>query len=302
MEFENIIYEKNEAERIATVTLNRPEKLNALSQGLRNELDMVIDDLETDNDTRVLIIKGAGRAFSAGYDMGGPRRAPATAEAATPPPEVPLYDAGARGMDQTRLPSSGASWMRRNFYLSAERWLRLFNVRQCTIAQVHGYCLAGGMEFIGVCDIVFAAENAQLGQPQARAMGHLHTFALWPIHIGMRKTKEWMFTGDAMSGTEAERIGLINRAVPLDRLEEEVLKYARQVAKVSLDYIYAHKDITNRWFQAMGMYAGMRSAGDMDATLLASPTSQEFGRRIRDEGLRAALEWRDGPFREQDQA
>lgn len=299
MEFENIIYEKNEAERIATVTLNRPEKLNALSQGLRNELDMVIDDLETDNNTRVVIFKGAGRAFSAGYDIGGPRRAPA-APGTPATPEAPLYDAGARGMDQTRLPNTGASWSRRNFYLSAERWMRLFNVRQCTIAQVHGYCAAGGVEFIGVCDIVFAAEDAQIGQPQARAMGHLHTFALWPIHIGMRKTKEWMFTGDFMSGTEAERIGLVNRAIPLDKLEEEVLKYARQVAKVSLDYIYAHKDITNRWFQAMGMYAGMRSASDMDATLLASPTSQEFGRRIRDDGLKAALEWRDGPFREQD--
>lgn len=203
-------------------------------------------------------------------------------------------------MDQTRLPNTGASWSRRNFYLSAERWMRLFNVRQCTIAQVHGHCAAGGVEFIGVCDIVFAAEDAQIGQPQARAMGHLHTFALWPIHIGMRKTKEWMFTGDFMSGIEAERMGLVNRAIPIDQLEEEVLKYARQVAKVSLDYIYAHKDITNRWFQAMGMYAGMRSAGDMDATLLSSPTSQEFGRRIRDDGLKAALEWRDGPFREQD--
>ncbi len=288
MEFENIIYEKNEEERIATVTLNRPEKLNSLNQKLRDELDMVIDDLETDDDTRVVIFKGAGRAFSAGYDMGGAQRAPG----------APLYDVGGRGMDQARLPSTGASWMRRMFHLSGERWLRLFNIRQCTIAQVHGYCLSGGVDFIGVCDIVFAAEDAQIGQPQARAMGHLHTFALWPIHIGMRKTKEWLFTGNSMSGTEAERIGLVNTAVPLDRLEEEVLKYARQVAKVSLDWIYAHKDITNRWFQAMGMYAGIRSANDMDATLVHSPISQEFGRRIQEEGLKAALEWRDGPFRQ----
>jgi enoyl-CoA hydratase len=290
MEFENIIYEKNEAERIATVILNRPDRLNSLSQELRDELDVVMDDLETDDNTRVVIFKGAGRAFSAGYDMGGTLRAP----------EAPLYDAGDRGMDQARLPSTGASWMRRMFHLSAERWLRLFNLRQCTIAQVHGYCLAGGVDFIGVCDIVFAAEDAQIGQPQARAMGHLHTFALWPIHIGMRKTKEWLFTGNSMSGTEAERIGLVNRAVPVDRLEEEVLKYARQVAKVSLDFIYAHKDITNRWFQAMGMYAGIRSANDMDATLMHSPISREFVRRIMEEGLKAALEWRDGPFRQED--
>ena len=203
-------------------------------------------------------------------------------------------------MDKTRLPSTGASWLRRQYQLSGERWLRLFNLRQCTIAQVHGYCLSGGADFIGVCDIAFAAEDAQIGQPQARALGHLHTFALWPIHIGMRKTKEWMFTGNNMSGTEAERIGLINRAVPLDRLEEEVLKYARQVAKVSLDWIYAHKDITNRWFQAMGMYAGIRSGNDMDAILVNRPIAQEFGRRIREEGLKAALEWRDGPFRREE--
>jgi enoyl-CoA hydratase len=116
----------------------------------------------------------------------------------------------------------------------------------------------------------------------------------------MRKTKEWLFTGNSMSGTEAERIGLVNRAVPVDRLEEEVLKYARQVAKVSLDWIYAHKDITNRWFQAMGMYAGIRSANDMDSILVHSPITQEFGRRIMEEGLKAALEWRDGPFRQED--
>ncbi len=288
MEFVNIIYEKDEAAKIATVTLNRPDKLNPLSRELRDELDRVVDDLETDNNTRVVIFKALGRAFSAGYDLGGPRRAP----------EAPTYDAGARGMDTQRLPSSGTSWSRRNFYLSAERWLRIFNIRQCTIAQVHGYCLSGAVEFIGVCDIVFAAEDAMIGQPQGRAMGELHTFGLWPIHIGMRKTKEWLFTGDTMSGKEAERIGLINRAIPPESLEKEVLKYARQVAKVSLDYIYAHKDTTNRWFQTME--AAIRTAGDMDAMLLASPTSQEFGRRIREEGLKAALEWRDGPFKQKD--
>ncbi|MBI2848007.1 MAG: enoyl-CoA hydratase/isomerase family protein [Chloroflexi bacterium] len=289
MPFQNIIYEKDEKERIATVTLNRPDKLNSMSVGLRDELDMVIDDLEADDNTRVVVFKGAGRAFCSGYDLGGYR----------PPPQSPLQEAPAKGMDQTRFPSTGPSWTRRRFQLSAERWLRLFHVRQCTIAQVHGYCLAGGLDFIGVCDIVFAAENAKLGQPQARAMGHLHTFALWPTHLGMRKTKEWMFTGDSISGKEAERLGLINRAVPAEQLEKEVLKYARRVAKCSLDYIYAHKDITNRWFEAMGMYSSMRAAGDMDAVLLNSPLSQEFSRRIREDGLKSALEWRDGPFKEE---
>jgi hypothetical protein len=154
VEFQEIIYEKNN--RIATVTLNKPERLNSMSTQMRDELDMVIEDLENDDDTRVLIIKGAGRAFCSGYFLGGggQRREPL------------VYDTGLG--DQPRAQRIGASWTRRNIRMSHERWMRLWNVRQVTIAQVHGYCLAGGNDLIAVCDIVFAAEDAMIGQPQAR--------------------------------------------------------------------------------------------------------------------------------------
>lgn len=286
VEFQEIIYEKNN--RIATVTLNKPERLNSMSTQMRDELDMVIEDLENDDDTRVLIIKGAGRAFCSGYFLGGggQRREPL------------VYDTGLG--DQPRAQRIGASWTRRNIRMSHERWMRLWNVRQVTIAQVHGYCLAGGNDLIAVCDIVFAAEDAMIGQPQARSMGHLHTFGMWPVYMNPRKAKEWLFTGDYMSGKEAERLGLVNRAVPPELLEQEVMEYAQRVAKIPLDFLHAHKDMVNRWLETYGVRAMMQTACDMDVILLNSPHGLEFSRLIREEGIRSALEWRDGPFREGD--
>ncbi len=282
MDFDTIIYEKSD--RIATVTLNRPEKGNALSRRLRDELDVVMDDLDTDDETRVLIIQAAGNHFSTGYDL---------TEFSY------LWDADSANDELQRRPHRRSPvWSRREFHLSRERWMRLFRLRQCTIALAHGHCVAGGLDLLGVCDIAFAADDALFGQPEARAMGELHVFAFWPIHLGMRKTKEWLFTGDNMTGTEAAELGLVNRAVAPDELAAVGRAYAERVANVPLDAIYSHKEVTNRWFEAAGMQAGMAAANDLDAMGIAGPAMDGFTEVWREGGVRPAVRMRDKPFNE----
>ena len=284
VDLSNLIYEKSGG--VATVTLNRPEVGNALSPQLRDELDAVIDDLERDDETRAVIVKAAGKNFCVGYDLGSPMR----------PPGEALPDIEGHPRPRSGHPFA-PSWTRRDFHLSRERWLRLWRVRQVTIGAVHGHCVAGGVDFIGALDVVFAADDALIGQPQGRAMGELHIFGMWPLHLGMRRSKEWLFTGDSMTGAEAADLGLVNRAVPAAEVEAVARAYAERVANVPLDLLYSHKDAIHRWFDAMGIMAAMAAANDLDAMDLAGPTMAEFARRIGSDGLRAALEWRDGPFR-----
>lgn len=280
VKLETLVYEKKD--RIATVTLNRPHKGNALSRQLRDELDLVMDDLDVDDETRVLLIKANGDHFSTGYDLNEFSY---------------LWDAGSAINDVQRRPHRRAPvWSRREFHLSRERWMRLFRLRQATIAAVHGHCVAGGLDLIGVCDIVFAAEDARLGQPEARAMGEIHTFGLWPVHLGMRKTKEWLLTGDNMTGAEAAEQGLVNRAVPRDEVEAVARAYAERVSQVSLDAIYSHKEVTNRWFETMGIVAAMAAANDLDAMGIAGPGMDEFTAVWREGGVRPAVRMRDKPF------
>ncbi len=280
MEFETLIYEKQD--RIATVTLNRPEKGNALSRKLRDELDLVMDDLDVDDETRVLVIRAAGNHFSTGYDL---------TEFSY------LWDADSAINDVQRRPHRRSPvWSRREFHLSRERWMRLFRLRQATIGLAHGHCIAGGLDLLGVCDIAFCADDALFGQPEARAMGEIHVFGLWPIHLGMRKTKEWLFTGDNMNGLEAAEFGLVNRSVPRDELDAVGRAYAERVANVPLDAIYSHKEVTNRWFEAQGMHAGMAAANDLDAMGIAGPALNEFTEIWRAGGVRPAVRFRDREF------
>ena len=127
-------------------------------------------------------------------------------------------------------------------------------------------------------------------------MGELHVFAMWPIHLGMRKSKEWLFTGDNMTGTEAAELGLVNRAVPRAEVEAVARAYAERVSHVPLDAIYSHKEVTNRWFEAAGMHAGMAAANDLDAMGIAGPGMDRFTEVWREGGVRPAVRDRDKPF------
>ncbi len=267
MQYETVFYEVDGA--VAYLTLNRPEKLNAISPQLRDDLEAALRALDDGDEVRVVVLKAAGRAFCAGYDL-------------TPRPGSGGRRNIARDRDGLRK--------------SIERWLWMWNYRKPIIAQVHGYCLAGGGELAGMCDLIFCAEDARFGHPAGRALGIPPTLGLWPVKIGMLKSKELLFTGDTIDGKEAERIGMVNRALPAAELDGFVRRFAERVAQVPLDALTVHKHVVNRWFEVMGLRTGAAEGAEFDAIYHETPAAAEFARIARERGLKAALEWRDTPF------
>ncbi len=266
--YETVIYEKVE-DKIFRLTLNRPEKLNALSRKLLDELGQIMDEYESNPDASVLIIRGAGRAFSAGYDLQGTQQPGATFT-----------------VTSDRL----------GLHKTIERWQRLWTLPKPTIAQVHGYCLAGGTEFVGHCDIVFASEDALFGHPAGRALGILPTLSMWPVLMGPRKTKEYFFTGDYMTAKEALEWHLVNRVFPREKLEEETLAYARRVAMVPAELLMLHKAAVNRYYDILGIRAAEQSSADIDVIAHQTDAVRAWMKASRERGLKQALTERDRPF------
>ena len=271
MDYEYVLYQA--AGHVAAITLNRPEKLNAISDGLRADLEAALREAESDRDVRVIVIKGAGRAFCSGYDLtpGGP--------------------------EDSRRSSRTLSTDRADLVRSAQRWMWMWSLPKPIIAQVHGYCLAGGNEIAGMCDIVYTAEDAVFGQPQGRALGIAITMGLWPIMMPLGKAKELLYTGDPISGKEAVELGLAARALPADRLDAEVRRLAERIAQTPVEYLGIIKGAANRYYELMNVKAAVEQGAELDAIYHAMPGYEEFARIAREQGLRAALEWRDQPFR-----
>ncbi len=280
MDYSTVIYEKVE-DKIRRLTLNRPEKLNAMSPKLLQELDDVFNTFEDDPDASVLIIRGAGRAFCAGYDLNA-------------------------GSSSSSAPAPSTHSRPRRFTVSMDRvmcqrivnrWQRLWSLPKPTIAQVHGFCLAGATEFVGHCDIVFASEDATFGHPAGRQLGVLPSLSLWPVLMGPRKSKEYFFTGDSMTAREALDWHLVNRVYPREKLEEETLNYARRVALVSVELLALHKAAVNRYLEVTGFRAAEQSSADIDVIAHNTEAVKAWFEMQRTMGLKGALSERDRKFR-----
>lgn len=274
--------------RVARLTLNRPEKMNALSQELLFELNDALHELEADDSARVIILRGAGRTFSAGYDL-----APARGGADAVVRRYRTTD------DQRRRLLMG---IRTGMQQIADIHMYLWNMAKVTIAQVHGYAFAGGCELAMMADLVVAADDAQLGHPGLRGLGTSRTGVIWPLVIGMRKAKELYYTGDAISGTEAERIGMINYAWPKEELEERTIAYADRIANMTADHLAILKLNMNRFYENMGIYSSVRSSTELDAMGQMTQFSYSWQDKMREgmqdgTGLKGALDWRDTPFK-----
>jgi enoyl-CoA hydratase len=284
-DYENILYERLGSEdRLARITLNRPDKLNALSPDLLAEFEHALRESEDDASVRVIIVRGAGRAFSAGYDLVTPRR-------------QREYRAAAQG----ERPSV---WRRRTSMVRvSDLYLYFWNMAKVTIAQVHGHCVAGGCELAMMADLVIAAEDARLGHPGTRGLGTSRTAVLWPLLIGMRKSKELLYTGDSITGVEAERIGMINKAVPGAELEETVLRWAERIANQASDSLALQKRSVNTYFEQT-IYPAIHSATDTDAMYQHTDQAYLWQEQVRASmaegggGIKAALEWRDAPYQD----
>jgi enoyl-CoA hydratase/carnithine racemase len=272
MAYNSIIYEKKGA--IAHITLNRPEKMNALSTrpgGLLEEWEDACNDAKGDKEVRVVIIKGAGRCFSSGYDIG------------------------------TSSGFLGAPLDEERYDYMADHINRYFRVLwenpKVFIAQVHGFCLAGAGDMACFCDITVASEDAVFGYPAVR-YGVLPTTFIWPFIIGMKKSRELAYTGNMMSAQDAMNFGLVNKVVPKDRLEEEVQRYADAIIKVPAMSVKLSKVSINNMFEIMGIRQAVQQNRELDLHVMSSPSPElkEFFQIVEEKGLKAALEWRDAKF------
>jgi len=256
------------APAVRRLTLNRPKKRNALSHRLRGELFAALRAADADPDVRVVIIRGGGPCFSAGYDL-----------AQDPSEPLPWGITRADG-----------GWARHVL----QGWFEMMDLATPVIAQVHGFCLAGGTELATACDLVYVAEDAQIGYPPVRSMSSPDM--AWHVWLmGMRRAMEAMLTGDSMSGLEAVEAGFANRAFPAERLDEEVLAIASRVAKVSPDLQALNKRVVHRAMEAMGMRDGMRATADINALGFHQRSSKEYHQNFR-EGVTKALDVRDKQF------
>jgi enoyl-CoA hydratase/carnithine racemase len=278
--FQNIIYEKERGR--ARIVLNRPERLNALSLSLLTELHDAVWEADNDRDVHCLIVKGAGRAFSAGYDLAG---------GGNQPPASSIED-----RESNRYRGGGSQdddiWQMER---SQRLRMALFDAHKPSIAQVHGYCLAGGTDVALLCDMVVAAESAVIGFPAGRSMGALPN-NMWLYNVGPQWAKRLQLTGDSVTGAEAQQLGLVMKAVPDGDLEAEVEQLADRLALIDPEVLTVNKRIINLGLELMGARTLQRLAVENDARGHTAAAARSFFRQAREDGLRKALADRDGPF------
>ena len=263
---EPILLVDDPAPGVRRLTLNRPAKRNALSNALRGEIFKALDAADADRDVHVMILRGAGVCFSSGYDLAG-----------TGP--LPYHTAGGQG-----------SWARH----VVEGCFRIWDLAKPVIAQVHGWCLAGGSELATACDLVYVAEDAQIGYPPVRTMSPPdNQYHAWLM--GLRPAMEQMLTGDSMSGLEAVRVGFANRAYPAAELEAAVTAMASRIAQVDPELAQLNKRLVHRQMEAMGLRQGLRAGTDLHALGWSTRASRDYMAKMR-EGVKEALTARDSQF------
>ncbi len=283
MAYETLLYAVNQA--VATITLNRPERLNTIVPPMPEEIEAAVEAAVADPDVKVIVVRGAGRAFCAGFDFAGGFHhwdAEITTEG--------RWDPGKDFVFAT-APSLAP----------VPRFMSLWRSPKPVIAQVHGWCVGGGSDFALCADIVIASSDARIGTPYSRIWGAYLT-GMWIYRLGLTRAKEYALTGRPLSGAQAAEVGLVNSAVPFERLEEEVRVTARRLASIPASQLAAMKLVVNQAFEAMGL-AGTQTLGPiLDGLMRNTPEAAEFVERAAREGVGAAVAWRDGEFADYSQA
>jgi len=254
---------------VRRITFNRANKRNSLIHPLRGAILGALRDADGDPDIKVSIVRGDGPSFSAGYDLAGGNEGY----------ELPFFTASGEGQ-----------WPRH----VTEGWMSIWDLAKPVIAQVHGYCLAGGSELATCCDLVYMAEDAQMGYPATRfGVPDMH-FHAW--FMGMRKAMEMMMTGDSVSGVEAVEYGWANQAFPADELTDEVLKIAARIAQTPSDVVQLNKRAVHRQMEVMGLRTGIRQGTELCALGIHQESMKQFIGSVQSKGLTSTLTERDEPY------
>jgi enoyl-CoA hydratase len=255
--------------KVGYLTLNRPERLNALSVAMMRGIEAGLKEFDADDEVHVVVMQGAGRAFCSGMDI---------REVAEQHLDVTAHE------DRYWTDKLGL-WFHHTFW----------EFRKPVILKLQGYCYAGACYFLGVTDLVVAADDAMIGAPESKSFGLEPSLGMWPLTLGPRWTKALLFTGDAITGETAERIGMINKAVPADELDEYTDWFANKIAQTKMSILSLHKQTVNMIYDVMGFYPILKTGLIFDHMEHRDELFNELLRRVRDDGVRPALEWIYGP-------
>jgi enoyl-CoA hydratase len=280
--YETLHYAVGDA--IATITLNRPKSLNTIVPPMPDELQDAVLRAGDDEAVRVIVLRGAGRSFCAGFDFAG----------------------GFHHWDE-RITTEGSWDPGKDFAVmtspagAVPKFMSIWRVPKPVIAQVHGWCVGGGSDMALCADLVFASEDARIGTPYARMWGAYLT-GMWIYRLGLTRVKEYALTGRPLSGREAADAGLINRAVPFERLEQEVRAEAVRLAKVPPSQLAAMKLVVNQAYENMGLASTQTLGPILDGLMRNTPDAERFIELAEQEGVPAVVAERDGPFGDYSQA
>ncbi len=277
---EHLVFEVRE--RVARITLNRPDRRNALSWELLSELRAALLEADDLRSVSVIVLEGAGPDFCAGYDMKS-----AYARYAAEGDGALDYRSGSGSFDDD-------VWKLERFQ---ELLRTAFVVHKPVIAKVHGHCVAGGTDLALYCDMVIAADDARIGFPATRAMGSPPNH-MWIYNVGPQWAKRLLLSGDVVSGADAARIGLVVASAPAAKLEDEVSTLANRLATVDPELLATQKRIVNLALELAGAGTLPRLAAEMDARAHLSRAKKEFDAEVAALGFKAAVRKRDEPFGE----
>ena len=282
MSFETILYAV--AGDVATITLNRPEAMNTIVPPMPEEVEAAVTAATRDGAVKVIVVRGAGRAFCAGYDLG----------------------AGFHHWDE--LITTDGEWdpgkdfgMAAGILSPTQRFMSVWRTPKPVIAQVHGWCLGGGSDFALCADLVIASEDARIGTPYSRMWG-AYLSAMWIYRLGLTKAKEHAMLGRPLSGREAADVELINEAVPFDRLEATVAERAAELAAIPGSQLAAMKLCVNHAYEAMGLASSQTLGPILDGLMRNTPDAKAFIALAEREGVGAAARRRDAAFGDYSQA
>ena len=283
MEFETLLYATRGP--ICLITLNRPERLNTIVPPMPDEIEAAVMEANRDPEVRVIVLRGAGRSFCAGFDFSD---------------NFSSY-ADEFESDGRWDPGKDMTYNTSTFTGPVPKFMSMWRSPKPVIAQVHGWCVGGGSDMALCADLVIASDDARIGTPYARVWGCYLT-GLWIYRLGLTRTKWHALTGEPLTGKEAAEVGLINRAVPFADLEDEVMRCADRLAKNPPSQLSAMKLIVNQAYENMGLHSTQTLGPILDGYMRNTPEAHQFVETSGSQGVATAIAERDGPFGDYSQA